>query len=232
MAATIRDLAKPNKRGRLVDRTGLSDMAFEELVGRVAARAADVPATTARLAAAARAAEVRMLSHDDATPAMRKAYRDMGAMIAEFPVNEETARAAAAAGDAIIYGAPNVVRGGSHTGWTRASDMIAKGLCSVLASDYYYPAQLLAAFRLAADGVKPLTQAWHLISAGPAQAAGLADRGVLAEGRRADILLVDDTIALRPRIVAVIAAGKLVHLTDATRLSGSPASPREAIVAA
>ena len=72
---------------------------------------------------------------------MRKAYRDMGAAIAEFQVNEETASAAAAAGDAIIYGAPNVVRGGSHTGWTKASDMIAKGLCSVLASDYYYPAR-------------------------------------------------------------------------------------------
>ena len=78
--------------------------------------------------------------------------------IAEFPVNEETARAAAEAGDAIVFGAPNVVRGGSHTGWTRASDMIAKGLCSVLASDYYYPAQLLAAFRLAADGVLPLAR--------------------------------------------------------------------------
>ena len=82
----------------------------------------------------------------------------MGVNIAEFPVNEETARAAADAGDAIVFGAPNVVRGGSHTGWTRASDMIAKGLCSMLASDYYYPAQLLAAFRLAADGVLPLAQ--------------------------------------------------------------------------
>jgi alpha-D-ribose 1-methylphosphonate 5-triphosphate diphosphatase len=232
MAATIRDLTKPHRRSRLVDRTGLSDAAFDELVGRVAARAADVPASTARLAAAARAAEVRMLSHDDATPAMRKAYRDMGAMIAEFPINEETARAAAAAGDAIIYGAPNVVRGGSHTGWTRASDMIAKGLCSVLASDYYYPAQLLAAFRLAADGVLPLAQAWKLISEGPAQAAGLSDRGVIKEGRRADILLVDDTVPLRPRVVAVIAGGKLVHFTDATRLLGSVVAPREAVVAA
>ena len=232
MAATIRDLAKPHRRSRLVDRTGLSDAAFDELVGRVAARAADVPASTARLAAAARAAEVRMLSHDDATPAMRKAYRDMGAMIAEFPINEETARAAAAAGDAIIYGAPNVVRSGSHTGWTRASDLIAKGLCSVLASDYYYPAQLLAAFRLAADGVLPLAQAWKLISEGPAQAAGLSDRGVIKEGRRADILLVDDTVPLRPRVVAVIAGGKLVHFTDATRLLGSAVAPREAVVAA
>jgi alpha-D-ribose 1-methylphosphonate 5-triphosphate diphosphatase len=232
MAATIRDLTKPHRRSRLVDRTGLSDAAFDELVGRVAARAADVPASSARLAAAARAAEVRMLSHDDATPAMRKAYRDMGAMIAEFPINEETARAAAAAGDAIIYGAPNVVRGGSHTGWTRASDMIAKGLCSVLASDYYYPAQLLAAFKLAADGVLPLTQAWKLISEGPAQAAGLSDRGVIKEGRRADILLVDDTVPLRPRVVAVMAGGKLAYFTDATRLLGSAVAPREAVVAA
>ena len=84
--------------------------------------------------------------------------------------------------DFIVFGAPNVVRGGSHTGWTRASDMIAKGLCSVLASDYYYPAPLLAAFRLAADGVLPLAEAWQLISSAPARAAGLADRGMLAAG--------------------------------------------------
>ena len=96
---------------------------------------------------------------------MRKAFRAQGVGIAEFPVNEETAREAAEAGDFIVFGAPNVVRGGSHTGWTKAADMIAKGLCSVLASDYYYPAQLLAAFRLAADGVLPLAQAWDLISA-------------------------------------------------------------------
>ncbi len=76
-----------------------------------------------------------------------------GVDIAEFPVNEETAREAASAGDFIVLGAPNVVRGGSHTGWTKASEMIAKGLCSVLASDYYYPAPLLAAFRLVTDGI-------------------------------------------------------------------------------
>ena len=143
-----------------------------------------------------------MLSHDDESPAMRQAFRAQGVAIAEFPVNEETAREAAEAGDFIVFGAPNVVRGGSHTGWTKASDMIAKGLCSVLASDYYYPAPLLAAFRLAADGVLPLAEAWQLISSAPARAAGLADRGVLAAGQRADIILVDDTVPLRPRIVA------------------------------
>ena len=216
----------------MVERTGLINEAFDALVARVVARAPDVPASIARLAEAARNANVRMLSHDDDTPDMREAFRRMGVTIAEFPVNEETARAAAEAGDAIVFGAPNVVRGGSHTGWTRASDMIAKGLCSVLASDYYYPAQLLAAFRLAADGVLPLARAWDLISAGPAQAAGLSDRGVLAEGNRADIILVDDEVPLRPRIVAVIAAGRLVHLTDASRLILSTPARREAVAAA
>src|SRR5438477_6896547 len=125
---------------------------------------------------------------------MRIRFRSQGVSIAELPVIENTAREAAAAGDFIVFGAPNVVRGGSHTGWTRASDMIAKGLCSVLASDYYYPAPLLAAFRLAADGVLPLAEAWQLISSAPARAAGLADRGTLAAGQRADIILVDDKI--------------------------------------
>lgn len=232
MDGVVADISNPRKRNRMVERTGLSTEAFDRLVERVVSRAGEVPASVSRLAAAARSAEVRMLSHDDATPAMRQEFRELGAMIAEFPINEETARAAASHGDAIVYGAPNVVRGGSHTGWTRASDMIAKGLCSVLASDYYYPAQLLAAFRLAADGVVPLAQAWDLVSAGPARATGLTDRGLLAEGRRADILLVDDSVELRPRLIAVISGGKLVHLTDATRLLTAMAAPREAVVAA
>jgi alpha-D-ribose 1-methylphosphonate 5-triphosphate diphosphatase len=228
MDSTLASLAKPHKRARMVERTGLSNEAFDNLVGRVVSRGHDVPASIARLAATARAADVRMLSHDDDSPEMRGAFRAQGVRIAEFPVNEETAREAAEGGDAIVFGAPNVVRGGSHTGWTKASDMIAKGLCSILASDYYYPAQLLAAFRLAADGVLPLPRAWDLISAAPARAAGLSDRGVLAEGYRADIILVDDERPLRPRIVAVIAAGRLVHLADASRLIHSSVARREA----
>jgi alpha-D-ribose 1-methylphosphonate 5-triphosphate diphosphatase len=231
MDATVADLAKPQKRNRMVERTALSHDTFDELVQRVVARAHDVPASISRLADAARAAGVTMLSHDDDSPEMRKAFRAQGVAIAEFPVNEATAREAAVAGDFIVYGAPNVVRGGSHTGWTRASDMIAKGLCSVLASDYYYPAQLLAAFRLAVDGILPLAQAWHLISAGPALAAGLADRGQLAAGHRADIILIDDEIPLRPRVVAVIAAGRLVHLTEAGRLTQPANVSRKAVAA-
>ncbi|MGY3573538.1 alpha-D-ribose 1-methylphosphonate 5-triphosphate diphosphatase [Bradyrhizobium sp. USDA 4504] len=222
---------KPKKRNQLAERTGLSVEAVNDMLDRIVARRPEVPASIARLAAAARAADIRMLSHDDNSPAMRQEFRALGAVIAEFPVNEETARDAAAAGDFIVFGAPNVVRGGSHTGWTKASDMIAQGLCSVLASDYYYPAQLLAAFRLADDGILPLARAWDLISKAPARAAGLADRGVLAAGRRADIIVVDDKVPLRPRIVAVIAAGRLVHLADASCLVHSLA-PRKTVAAA
>jgi alpha-D-ribose 1-methylphosphonate 5-triphosphate diphosphatase len=218
MESIVKSSARPRKRVQMVERCGVSNQEFDRLVESVVCRAHDVPASIARLAQAARSTDVRMLSHDDASPAMRRSFRAQGVGIAEFPVNEETAREAAEGGDFIVFGAPNVVRGGSHTGWTKAADMIAKGLCSILASDYYYPAQLLAAFRLAAYGLLGLAEAWDLISAAPARAAGLPDRGDLAEGRRADIILVDDELPLRPRVVAVIAAGRLVHLTDANRL--------------
>jgi alpha-D-ribose 1-methylphosphonate 5-triphosphate diphosphatase len=232
MDSTVANLDKPQKRARMVERCGLSSEEFDRLVADVVSRGYEVPNSIARLAGVARSANVRMLSHDDASPAMRRSFRAQGVGIAEFPVNEETAREAAEGGDFIVFGAPNVVRGGSHTGWTKAADMIAKGLCSVLASDYYYPAQLLAAFRLAADGVLRLAEAWDLISSVPARAAGFPDRGVLAEGRRADIILVDDEVLLRPRVVAVIAAGRLVHLTDANRLIHSARAARKAVAAA
>jgi alpha-D-ribose 1-methylphosphonate 5-triphosphate diphosphatase len=96
--------------------------------------------------------------------------------------------------------------------------MIARGLCSVLASDYYYPAPLVAAFRLAEIGVAPIEKAWSLVSAFPASAVGLDDRGHIAPGQRADLILVDPAIPGRPRIVAVLVAGQVVHLTEISRL--------------
>jgi alpha-D-ribose 1-methylphosphonate 5-triphosphate diphosphatase len=232
MDSIVASLAKPLKRSRMVERTGLTHEAYDQLLQSMITRGHDVPASIARLAQAARTAGVRMLSHDDPNPATRQSYRALGATIAEFPVNEETARDAAAASDFIVFGAPNVVRGGSHTGCPSASDMIAQGLCSVLASDYYYPAPLLAAFRLAADSVRPLAEAWQLISSAPARAVGLTDRGTLAAGQRADILLLDDSVPLRPRVVAVVAAGRLAYLTEANRLIRSFAASRKAVAAA
>jgi alpha-D-ribose 1-methylphosphonate 5-triphosphate diphosphatase len=169
-----------------------------------------VPAAVEYLASVARDAGVPMASHDDTSPDQRRWFRSLGCEISEFPKNEPTARVAREDGHDIIMGAPNVVRGGSHLSSASASEMVGAGLCTILASDYCYPAQLHAAFRLARDKVCPFETAWRLISANPARAARLDDRGVLAVGKRADLIVVDDSRADMPRVVATIVAGKPV----------------------
>jgi alpha-D-ribose 1-methylphosphonate 5-triphosphate diphosphatase len=209
---TLKTRHRPDKVGKMVERSGLSAEDFAALVERVYARRDEVAASVTRLAAAARAQGVPILSHDDMTPEMRRWYRRLGVAVAEFPIDEVTAREAAAHGEAIVFGAPNVVRGGSHTGCPAAEEMVRAGLCTILASDYYYPALLLAPFVLARNGAATFAEAWALVSKAPAKAFGLDDRGVIAPGKRADLVLVEERE--HPRVVAVIAAGRLVHLTD------------------
>jgi len=231
MQATVADLDHPQRRARMVERTALHDADFDRLVATVASRADEVPASIKRLADTAKANGIRMLSHDDETPLQRIELRSLGVEVSEFPKNEATAREAIGGGDLTVFGAPNIVRGGSHLGWTSAAAMVEKGLCSILASDYYYPAPLLAAFRLAADRILPLAQAWTLVSGAPAIAAGLTDRGHLAVDRRADIILVDRSVALRPRVVAAIVAGRIVYLSEPVRLSSGSLVHRPAEMA-
>jgi alpha-D-ribose 1-methylphosphonate 5-triphosphate diphosphatase len=212
--------ARSKKLAPMVERSGLSREDFLRLVERVRARGNEVPDSIERIARAALAQDIPLLSHDDASPDQRRWFRALGCRLAEFPTTVETAQEAATHGDDIVLGAPNVVRGGSHIGWTNAKDMVGRGLCSVLASDYYYPAPLLAALRLADENVLPLHAAWALVSATAAAAARLTDRGTIASGRRADLILVD-TQDQRPRVVATIVAGRVVHLADADRLVSS-----------
>ncbi len=209
--------SRSKKLGPMVERSGLTRDEFLALVKRVRDRSEEVPKSIARIAQAALVHGIPLLSHDDASPDQRRWFRALGCRLAEFPKTLETAREAAAHGDGIVLGAPNVVRGGSHIGWIDAKDMVRRGLCSVLASDYYYPAPLLAAFRLASENVLPLHAAWALVSQTAAAAARLTDRGIIAAGRRADLILVD-TQAERPRVVAAIVAGRIVHLVDIDRI--------------
>jgi alpha-D-ribose 1-methylphosphonate 5-triphosphate diphosphatase len=204
-----RDAGYPAKT---VERTGLSQTAFAELLARVATHADAIPAANAKLAAAARNAGIALASHDDASPAIREAFRAHGCHIAEFPMTRETAAAARAAGEHVMMGAPNVVRGGSHIALVSAEAMVRADLCDVLASDYYYPAMLQAPWRLA-DGLEDLAKFWPLVSANPARAVGFADRGTLAPGMRADMILIDIAQGA-PRAVATFVAGRLVF--DAT----------------
>jgi alpha-D-ribose 1-methylphosphonate 5-triphosphate diphosphatase len=220
MLITDETSPRSKKLATMVERSGVTREDFLTLVGRVRGRSDEVPASIERIAQAALAHGVPLLSHDDASPDQRRWFRARGCRLAEFPTTVETAQEAAAHGDDIVLGAPNVVRGGSHIGWIDAKDMVGRGLCSVLASDYYYPAPLLAAFRLAAENVLPLHAAWALVSETAAAAAGLPDRGSIARGRRADLILVD-TQEQRPRVVATIVAGRVVHLNDADRIVSS-----------
>jgi alpha-D-ribose 1-methylphosphonate 5-triphosphate diphosphatase len=210
---------RTRKVAQMAERAGLSAEDFLALVARLRARSNEVPGSIARLAAAANAGNVATLSHDDMSPEQRRWFRDLDCRLAEFPTTLETAADAIAAGDDVVMGAPNGVRGGSHIGWIGAADMIARGSCTILASDYYYPALLLAAFRLEADGVVPLETAWSYVSERPARAAGLADRGALRSGARADVIMVDAADPLRPKTVAAVANGRFVHLTQPERLN-------------
>ncbi len=209
---------RTRKVAEMAARAGLSNEDFLSLVERLRARADEVPEAIARLASAAKASATPLLSHDDMSPERRRWFRNLDCRLAEFPTTIETAQEATASGDDVVLGAPNVVRGGSHIGWICAADMIARGFCTILASDYYYPAPLLAAFRLAADGVVSLETAWTYVSERPAKAAGLDERGVIAPGRRADLVLVDASDARRPKAVATISSGNIVHLVEAGRL--------------
>jgi len=207
-------MAAKIERGRSLfstaERAGLSLEAFLELLGAVYARAPEVPDSIGRLCATARAHSVPMASHDDDTPAVRDAYGALGCSICEFPQTLDTARHARQTGASVVMGAPNVLRGGSHIGLVGAADLVAHGLCDILVSDYYYPALLGAPFRLVRDGVCDLVDAWQLISANPAAAAGLKDRGVLRPGARADVIIVDDSIPGAPRVAATFVAGEPV----------------------
>ena len=198
------------KIGKYAERAGLAHDAFLALLEEVRKGAPEVPAALRRIAAAADAAGVVLLAHDEESLEDRSLYRGLGAFISEFPEVETVAREAVEAGEAVVFGAPNVLRGGSHTGSPGAADMVREGLCTVLASDYYYPALLLAPFRLASDGILALEEAWPLVSANPARAAGLTDRGALAEGARADVLLVDPSGPV-PRPAAMLAGGRLLR---------------------
>ena len=208
--AILRKLKDPVEGAKYSGRAGMEMAAFRALADEVAARAEAVAAASDRIAAAARAAGLPMASHDDDSIAAREAFREKGARICEFPMAEEVGRAAVAAGDFVAMGCPNVVRGGSHLGWASAARLAEAGVCTVLTSDYYYPAMLCAAFILQQRGVLDLPAAWALISANPARAGGLADRGVIAAGKRADLVVVDQ---LTHRAVATIVHGRIAFLT-------------------
>jgi alpha-D-ribose 1-methylphosphonate 5-triphosphate diphosphatase len=188
-------------------RTGAEMMA---IVRAAEAQSPQVPAALAAIAAHFAGLGVAIGSHDDDSAETRAFYRGIGAGIAEFPTTVAAARAARAAGEVVLMGAPNVVRGGSQSGNIAAQDLIADGLVDALMSDYYYPALSQSAFALVERGLCSLPQAWSMISGAPARIMGMTDRGYLGLGANADMAVVN---AETYCVEMTLCQGRIAHLS-------------------
>ena len=182
----------------------------EDRLRRRMARLDRVGEARAAVAELARRRGVSLASHDDdSVDAVRLAH-GLGARISEFPVRAEAAAEARALGMEVVMGAPNARSGRSHHGNGSAREVLARGALTVLASDYHPPSLLAAACALADEGMCSWAEAIALVTTGPARAAGLADRGRIEPGARADLVAVGRRSGL-PAVAGTWVAGRQVR---------------------
>jgi alpha-D-ribose 1-methylphosphonate 5-triphosphate diphosphatase len=143
------------------------------------------------IAAACQSRGIVLASHDDATVEHVQEAVQQGIRVAEFPTTAAAAKASKEAGLGVLMGAPNVMRGGSHSGNVSARELAEGGVLDILSSDYIPFSLIQSAFFLGdvVDGIT-LPQAVAMVSKNPAEAVGLNDRGAIAIGRRADLVRV------------------------------------------
>jgi alpha-D-ribose 1-methylphosphonate 5-triphosphate diphosphatase len=152
---------------------------------------------------------IPLATHDDTVPAHVAEAVAEGAVISEFPTRPGAARAARDSGMASVMGAPNVVRGGSHSGNVAAAELARLGLLDALSSDYVPSSLMMAAFRLTGEAAWSVPQALAAVSRNPARALGLEDRGEIAPGKRADLVQVR-MVGDQPVVRAVWREGRRV----------------------
>jgi alpha-D-ribose 1-methylphosphonate 5-triphosphate diphosphatase len=171
---------------------GMTDAQLDELFARRFANQKAYAATNMRaIVALAHEYNIPLASHDDTTEEnVVDAVRDR-VSVAEFPTTMEAARSLHAAGIDILMGAPNVVRGGSHSGNIAAVDLAREGLLDILSSDYIPSSLLMGALQLPQHvPAIDLASAVRTVTKTPAEAVGLTDRGEIAVGKRADLIRV------------------------------------------
>jgi len=138
----------------------------------------------------AREQGIPLASHDDTLPEHVEQAHGEGVVISEFPTRVEAARAARDKGMTTVMGAPNVVRGGSHSGNVAAAELARLGLLDALSSDYVPASLLMAVFGLTREAGFSIPRSVATVSLNPARAVGLSDRGEIAPGLRADLVQV------------------------------------------
>ncbi|MSO76120.1 MAG: alpha-D-ribose 1-methylphosphonate 5-triphosphate diphosphatase [Alphaproteobacteria bacterium] len=144
-----------------------------------------------RLVALCQTLGVPLASHDDATPEHIAEAQAIGVTIAEFPTTESAARAARAAGIAVMMGGPNLVLGGSHSGNVAAATLARQGHLDLLASDYVPSSLLHGAFLLTGEAIAiDLPTAVATVTSRPAGLVGMTDRGAIVVGKKADLIRV------------------------------------------
>jgi len=156
---------------------------------------------------------IPMASHDDATLAHVQESIDYGVGIAEFPTTVDAALKSHAAGLGVLMGAPNVVRGGSHSGNVAAVSLVEKQCLDILSSDYIPSSLMQAVFMLSTElGLLSLSDAVALVSKNPASKMKLKDRGSIEEGLRADLVQVvhDSELGCTPFVKSVWRDGQRV----------------------
>ena len=186
-------------------KSGMNDAEFEVFQAERRARAGIWSDRNRReLAERAKGRGVIIASHDDATPEhVEEAIRD-GVTLAEFPTTVEAAEASRAAGMQILMGGPNMVRGGSHSGNVSAGELADLGMLDILSSDYVPFSMLQSAFVLSDREGWTLPAAVATVTANPARALKMDDRGRLMEGLRADLARVRRTEAGEIPIVRAV----------------------------
>ena len=179
-------------RAYYMSKSAMGEAELQDLIVRRQAQAEKSSAINRQaIARMARELGIVLASHDDATEDHVAEAVDHGVTLAEFPTTQDAAKASHAAGLKVLMGAPNIVRGGSHSGNIAARDLVRSGLLDVLSSDYFPFSLVHAAFLVGTgeDGIG-LPRAVAMVSANPAAVAGLDDRGTIAEGHRADLVQV------------------------------------------
>ncbi|MDR3155312.1 MAG: alpha-D-ribose 1-methylphosphonate 5-triphosphate diphosphatase [Deltaproteobacteria bacterium] len=188
-------------------------MVPEELMATAArlkeARDACAARNTRRIVSLASERGITLASHDDTDLGHIEEAVSWGARISEFPTTLEAARGARDAGLMTVMGTPNLVRGGSHSGNVKVSEVARERCLSCLSSDYVPSSLLHGAWKLFREHGYGFGEAVDTVTRNPAEAAGLRDRGEISPGKRADLVRVRETGG-RPRVIAVWVKGERV----------------------